>query len=242
MSDQTTPAAEPAAEPQANAPEPGQGTEQQSNPLDQINDRLKEWGDGLPNMVAEAVAAQQGYDPYDQGYDPYGQQAQQGYPQQAQQGYPQPEQQDPYGGLDPNDPIQAQLIEARSQIQEMQQGLQGIQRDGWNRDLQGVLGQYPEINPQSDQHNPAAAQAVIQNVQALGFDPSGLVPPRAIELAYKAYRADQIAGQQKPVDDGQQVVLEGGQAQAQQPEQDPIEAIFGAPGQAPNSVFGWAVK
>ena len=83
----------------------------------------------------------------------------------------------------------------------------------------------------------------MQNLTDMGMDVNSMVPPKALVTAYEAYRADQIAAQQQPLDQAQQqgVTLESSAAQQQEPEQDEAQRLFGAPEQR-NPVFGWAQR
>ena len=208
-----------------------QETTQDSQPdiLGQINQRMDQFGQELPNLVSQALEQQYGYE------DPYGQDQFQQQDPYAQQGF---QQQDPYGGLDPNDPIQAQLIQTRQALDEIRQGQQATNQELWSRDLNAMFEKYPDIKS-----DPKVSQAVIENLRGAGIDPNTMVSPRALEMAYKAHRADVIASQQQPLDQAQQnaVTLEGATAQQQQPEVDPVTELFGAPEQR-NPVFGWAQR
>src|SRR4051794_26892713 len=75
--------------------QPEQTTTEQPDILGQINQRLDQFGQELPNLISQQFEQQQyAYeDPYQQHEQP---------------------QEDPYGGLDPNDPRDAALIEARN--------------------------------------------------------------------------------------------------------------------------------
>lgn len=209
-----------------------QETTQDSQPdiLGQINQRMDQFGQELPNLVSQALEQQYGYE------DPYGQDQFQQQDPYAQQGFQQ--QQDPYGGLDPNDPIQAQLIQTRQALDEIRQGQQATNQELWSRDLNAMFEKYPDIKS-----DPKVSQAVIENLRGAGIDPNTMVSPRALEMAYKAHRADVIASQQQPLDQAQQnaVTLEGATAQQQQPEVDPVQELFGAP-PVNNPVFGWAQR
>src|SRR5436190_21056512 len=94
----------------------GEQTTESPDILGRINQRLDQFGQELPNLISQQFAEQQyAYeDPYQSQQDQYQQQD------------------DPYGGLDPNDPRDAALIQARNELNELKQGFQGTQRDMWS--------------------------------------------------------------------------------------------------------------
>jgi hypothetical protein len=148
------------------------------------------------------------------------------------------QQQDPYGGLDPNDPIQAQLIQTQQALQSMQQSQERFAQENWSRDLQALTERIPELNKQE------VAQPVVDHakflVQSLGGDPNGIIPVALIETAYGKYMADQIAAKQQPIEQVQsgQAHLEGAGASAVAPEQDPVAEMF-KPQDRPDTIFGF---
>src|SRR3712207_1408273 len=107
MSEQGTPADAPQEAVEAPQGDVQEGQGGSPDILSQMSERL----DSMPSQISEAVAAalaqqqEQGYE--DDGYDdPYAQQYDQ---------YGQPVQQDPYGGLDPNDPRDAAILQMQAQ-------------------------------------------------------------------------------------------------------------------------------
>src|SRR5436190_18776666 len=104
MSDQQ---AETAPETTAPVETTGEQTTESPDILGQINQRLDQFGQELPNLISQQFAEQQ-YAYEDQQPD-YGQEQYQS-------------QEDPYGGLDPNDPRDAALIQARNELNERKQG------------------------------------------------------------------------------------------------------------------------
>lgn len=146
--------------------------------------------------------------------------------------------QDPYGGLDPNDPIQAQLIQTQQALQSMQQSQERFAHENWSRDLQALAERIPELNKQE------VAQPVVDHakflVQSLGGDPNGIIPVALIETAYGKYMADQIAAKQQPIEQVQQgqAHLEGAGASAVQEQADPLDEIF-PPRQQADNIFGF---
>lgn len=124
----------------------------------------------------------------------------------SQPDYNQEPQFDPFTGdplgqqpLDPSDPQQLeQLIDSR---------MAPIQADLYRRDFDGLMQRYPEMQ-KSD-----VGEAVLRSLQGAGYDVQQMVPIPVIEMAYKAYRADQVASQQQPAGDGQGAHLERSGAQ-----------------------------
>jgi hypothetical protein len=83
----------------------------------------------------------------------------------------------------------------------------------------------------------------MQNLTDMGIDVNSMVPPKALVTAYKAWKSDEYAKQQQPLDQAQQqgVTLESSAAQQQEPERDVAQELFGAP-PVQNDVFKWAQR
>jgi exonuclease VII large subunit len=160
----------------------------------------------------------------------------------AQQTYEEPydpyQQSDPYGGLDPNDPVQAQLIQTQQALQAMQQSQERFAQENWSRDVQALGERIPDLNKEE------IAKPVVDHakflVQSLGGDPNGIIPVALIETAYGKYMADQIASKQQPIEQVQQgqAHLEGAGASAVAPEQDQVAEMF-KPQDRPDTIFGF---
>ena len=218
MSDQ---AVEAQAEPTTEAP---QETQEQAPGIDPALDaRLNELGSQVGQLAQgfqqfQEQAYQEPYqDPYDQQFQP---------------------QQDPYNGLDPNDPAHAQILQMQQAYQQLQQQTENMQAEAYQRDLMGLTREIPELD------KPDVAEPVVNAakgiLQQMGQDPNGRIPVGLIRMAYGQYRADQIAAGQQPLSQvqQQQATLEGAGASPQQPEADPLDSYFPAQQDEPTNVFG----
>lgn len=218
MSDQQ-PTAEQAEATPAPDGEQQQATEQQPQfDPGQFTDRLDQLGSSVNELLN--LAQQPAYeDPYagQPQYDPYT-----GQPVQEQQ-------------FDPNDPASVQQLVQ----QGIQQAVGPIQQELYQRDMNDLFQRYPDI--QGDQ---AVRTGVLENVQRLGFNPQNdMVPAKAVEVAYKAFKADQIAGQQQPVESTSSAPNEQGGAAPATPESDPVDEWLGPRSERPaGSVFGWTQR
>jgi hypothetical protein len=131
--------------------------------------------------------------------------------QPAQDDYYEPE---PEPGFDPADPQVAQ-----------QYVNQQVQAAMYPQQMEAVLKEYPEIR-----ENREVADAVVRNLQQMGQDPRGMVNPQAVEMAYKAHKADSLAAQQTPVSQANPPQLDPSGASPQQPQEpDMAEQIKAAP-------------
>lgn len=201
-----------------------QATDQaQPDVLAQLSQRL----DGLPQQIvqglSEAFQGQEQPDPYQ---DPYG-----------QQNDPYGAQNDPYQGLDPNDPRDAALLQMQQQYQQLQQTTQQMSSQVYNREASDLMNKYPDL--QKDEVAGPVVDQARQIVQALGGDPrSSRIPAAVIKTAYKAWKADQIASQQQPMDNGQGVTLEGAGAVQQQAPVNEAEELLGVVNKPGSNVFG----
>lgn len=191
-----------------------------------LDARLNELGQSIGQLTQGFQQMQEA-----QYEDPY--QSQQQY--QSQYGQ---EQQDPYNGLDPNDPRDQMLIQSQQQLQEMRQSQDRFAHETWLRDINALEERIPALK------DPAVGGPVVEHAkqlaQAMGFDPNGRIPPMVLETAYGKFQADKIAAGQQPIQQvqGQQATLEGAGATPQQPAQDPMDTYFPAEAPQQRSVFG----
>src|SRR5947209_4193172 len=126
MADQQTeaPVEQTEATPEAQAPE-------QPDVLAQLSQRL----DGLPQQIVQGLSeAFQGQE------DPY-----QGQEQYGQQNDPYAAQNDPYGGLDPNDPRDAALLQMQQQYQQLQQSTQQTSEQLYQREVTDLMNRLPDL-------------------------------------------------------------------------------------------------
>jgi Sec-independent protein translocase protein TatA len=203
------------------APAPVEGQESPQLGIDPALDaRLNELGQSIGQLTQgfQQMQESQYEDPYQ---DPYQQQ-----------------QQDPYNGLDPNDPRDAQILQMQQGYQQLQQQTENMAQEAYARDLQGLTQRIPELD-KPEVAGPVVDQAK-QLMHQLGQDPNGRIPVGLIETVYGKYRADQIAAGQQPLSQVQQgqATLEGAGASPQQPEQDPLDQYFPAQNAEPTNVFG----
>lgn len=191
--------------------------------LSQLSERLDNLPQQLVQGLSEAFQAPQ-TDPYAQ--DPYG----------AQQD-PYAQEQDPYGGLDPNDPTHRELMQLRDTVKNLQQGYEQTNQGLYQRDIVSLMNELPDL--QKDEVAGPVVNSAREVVQAMGLDPRAPIPIPLIKNAYKAWKADQYASQQQPLDQQNGVTLEGSGAAQQAEPVDPAEELFG-PRQAPGSnIFGF---
>ncbi len=216
---------------QTDAPQNDAPAEQAPEPniVDQLGSRF----DALEGTIGELQQSWQSqqqpqedmYEP--QAIDPYG------YDQQ-QQG-----QVDQYGN-----PVEQQGMDQR-QIQSMveqgiNKGLEPIQQYMLGQQLSQLTEKYPEMQ------DPKVIQQLDQTTGMLAQqfgNPALATDPRIVEMAFKAYRADQLASQQTPAGNQSDVQLEQSGATPPAQEQDPGDQMFGPRRNAPSGPFGgWAVR
>jgi len=222
MSDQQSPTDAP--QEAVEAPETGQETPQESQPdiLAQMNDRFSQIESGFTqrfDQLKQSLQPPQEENPY----DPYG--------------TFQP-QQDEFGGLDPNDPRDAALLQQHQALQSIQAQQQQFAAQAYAREVNEVLQQYPDLQ------KPEVAQPVMDLLRQAGYDvdsESPSVPPKALEMAFKAHQADQYAQQQKPLEQQDGPSLEQGGAMQPAPDKDPADELLG-PKPQQTAAFPWAVR
>lgn len=171
-------------------------------------------------------------------------------PQEEQFGFEDPYQQQQQPQFDPytGEPVQqeAQQLDpqmVQSMIQQgINQGLAPIQQHLLGQQLNQLADKYP------DMRNPDVLQQIDQTTgqiaQQFG-NPNLATDPRIVEMAYKAYRADQLASQQTPAGQQQgEFSLETSTASPQQEPADPADELFGPRDpNVPKGPFGaWAQR
>lgn len=207
--------------------EPAQGAQTQEQPQLGIDPALDARLQELSGQVGQLTQGFQQFqeaqyeDPYNQ--DPYAQQQQQ--------------YQDPYNGLDPNDPVQARLIQMEQRYGNLEQGYGRLQAEHYSAQIEQVLNEYPQIR------DPEIGKAVMDNLREAGWDvdsPQPTVLPKALALAFKAYQADKFAQGQKPISEVQQnqATLETAGASPQQPAPNPMDEYFPPDRPASGNLFG----
>lgn len=170
----------------------GEGQDDVSASLQRLEGRLDEF--------MQAQQADDDYDDYDYGYEEDPQQAQQAQPGQQQQ-------------LDPEQADQ-QAIEryiaeqataaAKQTVEPWMQQQQEIQRE---RDVQELLGRYPDLKDVAKEVDEEA----MQRAQALG-QPELAFEASFLEMTYLARKArDQAQADRDAGAEGSQVTVEGGQ-------------------------------
>jgi hypothetical protein len=208
-------------------PEPTQETSQTDAPTEgqqaqeatpDIHAQMNERFDQLSGQMQQWMSAQQQQQEDDGWQDDLGQQDEFGQFGQEQQ--------------QEIDPAIAPYVQ---QQQALQQSLQTMQEGLYQRDIQDLQDEYPDLR------TPEVANPVVQMARQLTQQarPSRM----ALEMAYKALQADKIAEQQASQQEtSQNVAVEGAGAETPAQEVSASEQFFGPTGAAQNPVFGLPLK
>lgn len=205
----------------------GDATTQDPGIVDQLSSRFDQLEGGL-GEIRDWIQGQQPQEEQFGFEDPY-QQQQQFDPYTGEPAQQEPQQLDP------------QMVQQMIQ-QGINNGLAPIQQHLLGQQLNALADKYP------DMRNPDVLTQIDQTTGQIAqqFGNPGLATdPRIVEMAYKAYRADQLASQQTPA--GQHTegasLEQSGAAPPQEPV-DPADELFGPRDpNVPKGPFGaWAQR